>query len=271
MNQKEEPNIEELLNSFIDGELTEREKTEVQRLISHDAQVAQRLRELQKSKMLVGSLPRAEAPARILDEIKASLERGTLSGERAWSEEPSDRRVGVRHLLIRKVLAAAAMVGLVAILSAVVYTIVAPEADYKPALPAVAFDGRLELKTGALSTVNALINKVIEDNGLSDSISIESQRGKHVYSVTCSRENLNTLLAGLGDIWDRFDSATLLVKTKTPGKRVVVDDVSAKQIIDLITPVKPDLTGPNETIEKPDGQPETKKQVHLSIVVTGSE
>ena len=115
------------------------------------------------------------------------------------------------------------------------------------------------------------IAKAIEDNGLSDSINIESQGGKQVYSVTCSRENLNTLLAGLGDVWERFDSATLFVETKTPGMRVVVDDVSAQQIIALITPVKPDLTGPNETIEKTDGQPETKKQVHLSIVVEGSE
>ena len=65
--KQENQNTEELLNSYIDGELTEREKTEVQRLISHDAQVAQRLRELQKSKMLVSSLPRAKAPAKILD------------------------------------------------------------------------------------------------------------------------------------------------------------------------------------------------------------
>ncbi len=274
MNQKEEPNIEELLNSFIDGELTEREQTEVQRLISHDAQVAQRLRELQKSKMLVGSLPRAEAPARILDEIKASLERGTLSGERAWSEEPSDRRVGVRHLLVRKVLAAAAMVGLVAILSAVVYTIVAPESDYKPALPAVAFDGRLELKTDALSTVNAFINKAIEDNGLSDSISLKTRRGKSVYSITCSQEDLNLLLADLANIWERFDSSTLFVETKTPGERKF-DDVSTDRIIeivdDLITPVKPDLAGPEEKIEKPTVRVKDVKKVHLSIVVAGSE
>ena len=37
---KENPNIEELLNGFIDGELTSREHTEVQRLIQHDRQVA---------------------------------------------------------------------------------------------------------------------------------------------------------------------------------------------------------------------------------------
>ncbi len=116
MSQEKNPNIEELLNSFIDGELTERERTEVQRLISHDAQVAQRLRELQKTQMLVGSLPRAEAPAQIMNGIKASLERDKVSDEPVWSAERFEKRVGARHLLARKVLAAAAMIGLVAIL-----------------------------------------------------------------------------------------------------------------------------------------------------------
>jgi len=278
MSERENPNIEELLNSFIDGELTEREQTEVQRLISHDAQIAQRLRELQKTKMLVGSLPRAETPARILDGIKASLEGETLLAERAWSEEPSDRRVGVRHLLARKVLAAAAMIGLVAILSAVVYTIVAPESDYKPAVPAVAFDGRLELKTDALSTVNASINKAIEDNGLSDSIKLTSQGNKRVYSITCNREDLNSLLADLTGIWERCDSTTLVVRAKMPGRQVVFEDVSteriAKIVEDLTTIPKPDLTAGDEdkeATEKPSTRVQREGQVHLSIVVAGSE
>jgi hypothetical protein len=274
MSERENPNIEELLNSFIDGELTEREQTEVKRLISHDAQVAQRLRELQNSKMLVSSLPRAEAPARILDEIKASLETGTLSGERAWSEEPSDRRVGVRHLRFRKVLAAAAMLGLVAILSGVIYTIVAPESDRRSAVPPVAFDGRLELKTDALSTVNAFINKAIEDNGLSDSVSLKTRRGKRVYSLTCSQEDLNLLLADLSNIWERCDSTTLFVNTKMPGEQKF-DGVSTDHIIkivdDLVTPVKPIITKHEEELEKPTLRVNDAKKVHLSIVVAGNE
>ncbi len=274
MSERENPNIEELLNSFIDGELTEREQTEVKRLISHDAQVAQRLRELQNSKMLVSSLPRAEAPAQILDKVKASLETGTLSGERAWSEERSDRRVGVRHLMFRKVLAAAAMLGLVAILSGVIYTIVAPESDYKPAVPPVAFDGRLELKTNTLSTVNAFISKAIEDNELSDSVSLKTRRGKSVYSITCSREDLNVLLADLTNIWEKCDSTTLFVDTKTQGERKF-DDVSTERIIkivdDLVIPVKPIITKHEEELEKPTLRVNDAKKVHLSIVVAGSE
>jgi len=268
MSERENPNIDELLNSFIDGELTEREQTEVKRLISHDAQVAQRLRELQKSKMLVSSLPRTEAPAQILDKVKASLETGTLSGERAWSEERSDRRVGVRHLMFRKVLAAAAMLGLVAILGGVIYTIVVPETP----VPAVAFEGRLELKTDALSTVNAFISKAIEDKGLSDSINLTSQGNKRVYSLTCSQEDLNLLLADLTNIWEKCNSTTLFVDM--PGEQKF-DGVSTDRIIkivdDLITPVKPIITKDEEEIEKPTIRVKEAKRVHLSIVVAGSE
>jgi len=263
MNQREEPNIEELLNSFIDGELTQREATEVERLIADDMRIAQRFRELQKSKMLVVSLPRAEAPAEMAEEIKASLERMTLSGQQA---ERFDERAGARHLLVRKVLAAAAMIGLVAILSAVVYTIVAPES----VPPAAGFRGRLELKTSNLAAVDSFIKKAIEDNGLKYS-SPGKQGDKSVYALSCSREGLNLLLADLENIWERFDSTTLFVETKTPGKEVVVDGVSAEQIANLITIPKPPLTGPEKTTKKPAIRAADGGKVHLTIVVAGSE
>jgi len=272
MSERENPKIEELLNSFIDGELAESEQNEVQRLISQDAHIAQQLRELQKTKMLVGSLPAAEAPARILHEIKASMNIHAHSAEKTRSEEPSDQRVGVRHLMARKFLSAAAMVGLVAILSGVIYTIVAPEPDHNSVLPPVALEGRLELKTGTLRTVNTFIDGAIEAKGLSDSIKLTSQGNKRVYSITCNQEDLNSLLSDLNKIWERCDSKTLFVNTKTQGEREF-DDVSLERAItivnDLITPVKPKLTS-NED-ENTTSQQKTKKQVRMSIVVSGSE
>ena len=274
MSERENPKIEELLNSFIDGELADIEQNEVQRLISEDTHVAQRLKELQKSKMLVSSLPAAEAPARILHEIKASLKIRAHSAERGWSEEPSDRRAGARHLMARKVLSAAAMVGLIAILSGVIYTILAPEPDYSSVVPAVAFDGRLELKTDALRTVNTFIDRAIEAKGLSDSINLTSQGNKRVYSITCNQEDLNSLLSELTGIWERCDSKMLFVNTNTQGERKF-DDVSPERTItivnDLITPVKPGLTSNDNKDEETTSQQKTKKQVRLSIVVAGSE
>ena len=70
---KENLNIDELLNSFIDDELSPRHQTEVQRLIAHDAEVAERLAELERCKMLVGSLPRAEAPVETKNSVAEAL------------------------------------------------------------------------------------------------------------------------------------------------------------------------------------------------------
>ena len=79
------------------------------------------------------------------------------------------------------------------------------------------------------------------------------------------------LLADLENIWARFDSATLFVETETIGGQVVVDGVSAEQIVDLITPPKPRLTADEKMTKKPAGRAEKEEQVHLTIVVTGSE
>jgi hypothetical protein len=130
MNPSEEiPNIDELLNSFIDGELDQRHQTEVQRLIKHDKRIAERLLTLQKCKRLVSSLPYTEAPQELLGDIKASLEEKKLpvSVVRPVSLSAHQERQGARHLLLRRLTAAAAMIGLVAVLAAVIYSIVAPQ------------------------------------------------------------------------------------------------------------------------------------------------
>ena len=59
---KNDIDIDELLNSYIDGELTERQKTEVQRLISHDPEIAKRLAQLKKCRLLVASLHLKDKP-----------------------------------------------------------------------------------------------------------------------------------------------------------------------------------------------------------------
>ncbi len=257
-------NIDELLNGFIDGELSAREQTEVQRLIAHDEGVARRLRELQRCKVLVGSLPIAEAPAGMVERIKASLERSTPIVQPPLRIE----HVGARHLLIRKLVAVAAMVGLVAVLAAVVYTIVAPESSterpvaveewerpvgelktvkpeveiaavterpiLRPAPAEMEFAGRLELETKEPVIVEAAINRAIEDNQLLEKISRKSEGNKRVYALACSREALRLLLADLENIWKRLDSATLVVETDRLGEQVVVGAVGTGQIIDII-------------------------------------
>ena len=249
---KEIPNMDELLNSFIDGELAPRQHTEVQRLLAHDEKIAQRLDKLHQCKTLLSSLPVVDAPPQILENVKASLARRTLLGE-----EPSafDEQIGARHLLGRKVFAAAAMLGLVAVLAAVVYSILAPTIPQGPiaaerrnmpatidltdpalvTVVAAPFSGRLELQTNTLPAVVGFINRAIEENIPSDEWIASDQseiRGPHV--LMCSSESFNLLLAQLDDIWDKLDSATLFVGTEVFGRKVVVEAVTAEQIAGIV-------------------------------------
>jgi len=246
---KDIPNLDELLNSFIDDELTPRQHTEVQRLVAHDTKIAQRLKELEQCKMFLSSLPVAEAPPQVLENVKASLARRAFIGE-----EPStyNEQVGARHLLGRKIFTAAAMLGLVAVLAVVVYSIVAPSvpnapiaADIPPVIDladpapvkvvAAPFSGRLELKTKIMPAVVGIINRAIEENIPSDEwIASDRNDVREPHALVCSAESFNTLLARLDDIWDKLDSATLFVDTEVFGQRVVVDAVTTEQIAVIV-------------------------------------
>jgi hypothetical protein len=231
---KEISNMDELLNSFIDGELPARQQTEVQRLVDHDEKIAQRLQQLQKCKMLLSSLPVTEAPPQILENVKASLARKPLLDESALRRT---ERAGTRHLLGRKLFAAAAMLGLVGILTAVVYTIVAPETVTQGPVAVVAapFSGRLELKTNDLPAVVGVINRAIEENIPSDEwIASDQNNVKEPHALICSSESFNLLLAELGNIWDKLDSAHFFVDTEVFGEQVVVDAVTAEQIAGIV-------------------------------------
>ena len=250
---KEIPNMDELLNSFIDGELPARQQTEVQRLVGHDEKIAQRLQHLQECKMLLNSLPVTEAPPQILENVKASL--APPPGGLDESALRRTERAGTRHLLGRKVFAAAAMLGLVGILTAVVYTIVAPETVTQgpvaverrdlptavevvkpaPTIVAAPFSGRLELRIRLRRTVVAFINRAIEDNVPSDEwIASDQSNVKEPHALICSSESFNLLLAELGNIWDKLDSAHFFVDTQVFGEQVVVDAVTVEQILGIV-------------------------------------
>ncbi len=243
-------NIDELLNSFIDGELTDSQRADVERLIAHNPQVAQRLRQFQKTKMLVSSLPHVKPPREMVERIKASLAAEALSAERSVY---FDERKGMRQLMLRRVLAAAAMIALVAVLGGVIYSIIVPETVSERAMLTVAdvkslsdittaavFSGRLELKAGVLAAVDGFINRSIEDNGLSDYVTITRQPSNRLYSLNCSRQDLSLLLADLQGIWQRFGSATLYVDTERFNAPVVVNAVTSEQTAEIVNQDNPE-------------------------------
>ena len=95
------------------------------------------------------------------------------------------------------------------------------------------FSGRLELETNALNAVDAYIKSAIDDNGLSASITPETRQSRCIYSLSCSRNGLNLLLADLDNIWSKLDSATLFVNTEDFGVQTVVDAVTTEQIAEI--------------------------------------
>ncbi len=253
---KANPQIDELLCSFIDGELPLRQQTEVQRLVARDAEVAKRLRQLQNCKNLVSALPAEQPPVDVLEQVKRSLERRTLLGERTVSAET---RAGVWHLKIRRFVAAAAMIALMGGLGAVVYQIVAPvqpgpssrvaidmpapspvipETSGSSVAPAVAsgqgFSGRLELRTAALIQADAFLKAAIEEHGLQGVARSQTLPDRRIYRIECNRAGLNRLVADLGTVWNEFDSASLAVNTEQPGEPVVVEPVTLQQTARII-------------------------------------
>jgi len=244
------PKIDELLNSFTDGELTTRQQTEVHRLAAHDPQVRQRLKSLQKCKLLLGSLPCAQAPSTMAEDVVAALERKTLLGR---LPSPMEQKIGARHLFIRKVLSVAAIIVLVAVLSAVVYVIVTPRRtpqppntitarttppavepiESAPTVVAAGFTGRLELKTSSFIEVDASINRAVADNDLLNCISLSREPDRSEYVLACTPKGLDELLSDLEAIWHNLDSATLSVQTEEFGRPVVVDAVTAPQVLEI--------------------------------------
>jgi len=234
-------NIDELLNGYIDGELTQRQQVEVQRLLKHDEQVAQRLNQLEKSKMLVASLPTVDAPAGMLDRIMTSLDtRAILEHEAVVATNNS---AGATYLFARKLVAAAAMITLMAILAVVVYTILAPHSDapiiVAGGTPAVApasedFYGRLELKTANLAAFDGVLARAIKSQGLEDSVTTATINGKKTYNLACSRDSAKAVMAELSGVWKYLDATTLVVETDTFAKEVAVNDVTAQQIEQIV-------------------------------------
>jgi len=244
-------NIERLLNGYIDGELTVRQQTEVKRLLANDSQVAARLRQLEQCRILISALPVAEAPSQMAEDVMARLARRSLLGE-----EPAviDERAGTRDLFLRKFLTAAAMIALVAVLGAVVYTIVAPprhrrvpqgpstaddkrttEVIQQPQAMLAKFNGRLELKTAAFKEMDAFIDRAVAENGLVERTAVERLADRSTYVLTCGHSGLNRLLERLEKNWARLDSAALFVETDLFGRPVVVDAVTTDQIAEVAT------------------------------------
>ncbi|MHC5076061.1 MAG: anti-sigma factor family protein [Planctomycetota bacterium] len=252
-------NINELLNGYIDGELTTRQQVELKRLVDNDPAISKKLNRLKRTKMMVNALPKMQAPANMLRDVKLKLEGKALHKEPVLLASVSEQK-GSFYSTYRKVLTVAAMIALVAVLISVIYTIVAPsdvtqqpisgivldqtEHEIEPQIEAPTtvaaedkapakgtFNGRIILTAENLLKLDAFVNRTIIDLGLNTQI--ESEKSRSVFDFKCSHSDLEKLLAQLSDVWQECDSKTLQLYTQQFQDHISVQNVKPQQIIQV--------------------------------------
>jgi hypothetical protein len=259
--------IDELLSCYIDGELSDRGRTEVKRLLQHDKDIAAKLCELQKQKQLLNCLPIEPAPEGLLQSINVSLNTKPAA-DRYFID--ADHLAGARHLLLRRVLTAAAMFVLVGALVLVVFSVIMPgtasrqgvaigPVDSSPdqgsateafvasapstqeAIPdSYPFRAALELSTHESIAINAFIAKAIYNNGLVDNTIPKRQATSSTYHLTCTTDQIVTLVGDLEAVWDKCHRASLTVYDEAADSGIMIDNITSAQTINVFAQDKSD-------------------------------
>src|SRR5688500_15334009 len=115
------PNTEDIearLCAYVDGELDEEGRGEIERHLTTNPQHRKLIDELTQQRDLLRALPRSRAPVDIAETLNAQLERASLLSEDDWRDQP----IRISHW--PQIRAAAALLLLVFGLAALVYYVV---------------------------------------------------------------------------------------------------------------------------------------------------
>ena len=252
MSELDKTQIDELLTGYIDDELSQRQHTEVKRLIRHNEDIAQRFGQLQKQKQLLSSLPVTSAPAELLDNIKTALESKTVRRE---LPHLADRAAGVRGLLFRRALTAAAMLLVpLGLLAWVVFTIVTPAptdsgdwsvSDNRPGVSdtgstpdsriavSTPFNSHLRLESRQAIAVADFIKKAVYSHALIDNTIPRSDAASSSFQITSTPQRLGALLLDLKPLWDKCDSTSLTIPGAAGHGDIVMADISPDHTIEI--------------------------------------
>ena len=262
---EDKTDIDELLSCYLDGELSKRQHVEVQRLIEHDADVAGRLAQMRKQKLLLMSLPVETAPSTIFEDINRALERKLILDN--YEEQAQESR-GRRSLYYMRAATAAIVLALLGVLTVIVVNIVSPvsgpktyvqndrpgkvETVEKPGvLPAGAgsvvladgdiFNADLLLRTDESVAMINFVRKAIYNADLLDEMTVDKQALQTVYTVSADPERVGILIAELQGAWQNCiepslsiaaDDSKLVIENVTPGqvRSVLVQSRNDKRI-----------------------------------------
>ncbi|MCH7916505.1 MAG: hypothetical protein IIC50_00795 [Planctomycetes bacterium] len=232
---------EELLSNFVDGELSERQAEEVERLAEQEEAICQRINQLKNLKRLLAALPRFEAPPDLNDALKAQLARNVNFDHEKAAPVDAPRR---RHAVLGRIGAAAAIVVIVIALWALIHSTRKPfkeelplagPLEISPMVPAgQAVSGglvaRLELDVTFFSTVDTIMNRAIEYNGLSPYTDKKVEGRVKVYHIRSSRQALIAFLEDFSPAWSKVERASLRLTTEDSGNPLVLESLSADQM-----------------------------------------
>ncbi|HOQ04495.1 MAG TPA: hypothetical protein PKY88_04720 [Anaerohalosphaeraceae bacterium] len=260
MNEQEREQVDSLIHGFLDGELNERQRTELKRLAQHNPVIRKELHALFRQKELLGALPIEKAPDGLKDEVLVRLERRLiLSSETAV---PSSR-IGRLRMVLRWTAAAAAMVLLpLAILGLLVLQIVQPpEPTAGPAvsvqgqaaesLPDKAVSelkeetvlvlGNLRLLTDQPIAVNDSIKKAVVSHKLLSSASSERFEDRAVYRIQCPQGQMLSFMKTLESVWELCSKQQFVLADgeSSVSRSVVVEGIRPDQMEELIRQTSP--------------------------------
>lgn len=256
MNHEERDNLESLKQRYVDGQLTERQRTELKRLIQRAPSLVPELRALRRQRELLKGLPIEKPPESLFLDIQSALERNMIL---ASQESVRSRKSTAFSLVFRRVSAVAAMLIIpLGLLAIVVYQIVRPAQQSPPTfpghgqvavtghegstdgMPLEAIDpastilsmGRLIFHTDQPIAVNGYIKKtVFSRQMLEQTIPIPKADQIH-YQIQCSRDQLSEFVRDLQAIWSKCSQVNLIVQNQE--QKIHIEQVLPYQLHQLV-------------------------------------
>jgi len=258
MNEQEREQIEQLIHGFLDGELTQRQRTELKRLAQHNPSVKKQLHSLYRQKELFSALPVEKAPKDLAEEVRRKLERRMI-----LDTEPAVRihPLGRSYLLYRRIAAAAAMLFLpLGILAILVIQIIKPVDEMPVGSPSAVVEspdlsirtasgpaaagseqtkvlsmGRLTLVTDQPIVVNELIKNGVLSNHLLSEASSQRTESSAVYRIQCRQRQMLSLLKSLEPAWQNSSKQRLAIISEDPASAepIMIEGIRPEQLISL--------------------------------------
>ncbi len=251
--------IDQLLSCYIDGELSQRQETEVRRLVDHNPELAGKLNSMQRQKQLLENMPVENAPQGILGAVRDSLERKFIIDEYSQTGHGLESK---RHLLARKLLTTAAMLLLVGVMALVVFNIIRPvepgdtiagenffqkyieqktdDQSEQPRADFAVIDTRrplwatLDLVTSYEPAVNAYLKQAISELGLIHSTIPRHRQLSSSYTINCTYDQASRLVAELGLIWDKCRKQRLTIHGENPDINFTIHDITNREFAALL-------------------------------------